>query len=108
MNPFNIADVRLLIKTNDTIIPTIGVQKSNDNFIIKRTRLFQAGVYPGVDYTVLQILKNGSTVNDTYLTLKPNYKLRDTLEREWPVSIRVNEIPVILTKGMVSGTLIVT
>jgi len=38
--------------------------------------------------------------NDVILSVRPVYPLIDELEREWPVSLRLNQAPYYLSKGM--------
>lgn len=53
--PNNIRDVRCLLYKGDTLVPVIGLQKSRRLFVSKRRGLFAAGVYPGVEYKLLNI-----------------------------------------------------
>ena len=53
--PNNIRDVRFLLSQGDTWVPVIGLQKSRSLFVSKRRSLFAAGVYPGVEYKLLNI-----------------------------------------------------
>ncbi|CAM9245991.1 unnamed protein product, partial [Choristocarpus tenellus] len=78
--------------------------------------LVDAGVYPGVEYRVLEVtLKNamseeqtslGSVLDasegafdagDVFLTLRPVYPLISRLERQWPVQLAARDVPVLLT-----------
>jgi len=53
--PNNIRDVRCLLSQGDTWVPVIGLQKSRSMFVSKRRSLFAAGVYPGVEYKLMNI-----------------------------------------------------
>ena len=59
--PNNIRDVRCLLSQGDTLVPVIGLQKSRSLFVSKRRGLFASGVYPGVEYKLINI-----TVPNTY------------------------------------------
>eukprot|EP00638_Chattonella_subsalsa_P001081 CAMPEP_0117751272 /NCGR_PEP_ID=MMETSP0947-20121206/10873_1 /TAXON_ID=44440 /ORGANISM="Chattonella subsalsa, Strain CCMP2191" /LENGTH=291 /DNA_ID=CAMNT_0005569615 /DNA_START=269 /DNA_END=1144 /DNA_ORIENTATION=+ len=96
------------MQVGDIIVPIIGQNK--EWFKIRRN-IFSKGVYPGVEYKVLQMESNGKLVNamndvdseeqlDVRITVKPIYPLVSELEREWPVSIQVSEVPIFITRGM--------
>ena len=60
-----------------TVIPTLARRwESSDAFIEKRTALFAAGLYPGVDYEILEAQPEDGTV-----TVKPIYRLDKKYER---------------------------
>ena len=110
----NIRDVRGKLSRFDRFVPVIGRKKDQD-FIEKRREMFRAGVYPGVEYRVLDIFleDNGvrrsiptlqnytvtSTSETVMLRVRPAYKLIPELERSWPVEVDAKSIPFILTRG---------
>ena len=70
---------------------------------------FPLTTIPGVDFKVIDIVsadgESYSQYDDSYtanisVVLKPAYKLIDDLERDWPVSIKFQDVPYVLTKGM--------
>jgi signal peptidase I len=113
----NIKDVRGKLSIYDKFVPVIGNKKNNTiPFLQKRQELFNAGVYPGVEYRVLAILVEGndgkmktlstlqnytSTTSDpnVVLVVRPAYPLIPELERDWPVDIEIKSIPFVLTRG---------
>ena len=72
---------------NRTVIPTLARPwESQASFREKRTQLFAAGLYPGVDYKILSLEKGTVTV-------RPAYPLVAKLEREWPVTVPTDLAP---------------
>jgi signal peptidase I len=84
----------------------------------QRPRMFELGVYPGVEYRIMRIrgpsarMKNGiyltspETTEDLFYSrpgalydLKPMYPLVRQLERPWPVTVSEMEIPRLYTPG---------
>jgi len=71
--------------------------------IADRPRMFQQGVYPGVEYRILRIIDPVGESDVFYgqngydYELKPIYPLVQQLERQWPVRINEKEIPKLLT-----------
>lgn len=109
----NIRDVRGKLSRFDRFVPVIGRRK-DQSFIEKRRQMFGAGVYPGVEYRVLEILvdDNGvtrsipsllnytlSSTESVVLRVRPAYKLIPELERPWPVDVEAKVIPFVLTRG---------
>eukprot|EP00986_Skeletonema_menzelii_P012408 scaffold6832_cov81-Skeletonema_menzelii.AAC.31 len=101
----NVADT---MKINDIVVPLC----SN---LDKRQRLAERGVYPGVEYKICDIDELGQASADTEqqsrsVSIRPAYPLRDYLERSWPVSVAVDDVPLWLAKatyeaGTAVGTL---
>ena len=119
-----IKDVRGELSKYDRFVPVIG---KNENFLKTRQELFNLGIYPGVEYRILDILLfNGnspislstlrnntlqgenkkdlssfSNIRQANITLlvRPAYPLIPQLERPWPVSIELQRIPYVLTRG---------
>ncbi|KAL7499268.1 hypothetical protein ACHAWT_006889 [Skeletonema menzelii] len=84
------------MKINDIVVPLC----SN---LDKRQRLAERGVYPGVEYKICDI-------DSRSVSIRPAYPLRDYLERSWPVSVAVEDVPLWLAKatyeaGTAVGTL---
>ena len=71
----------------------------------QRPLMFEVGAYPGVEYRILRIFSKhgyevfGSEPGAEY-ELKPIYPLVDQLERQWPVRVREEAIPKLLTANM--------
>ena len=68
----------------------------------ERPRMFQAGVYPGVEYRLLRIINEKDqdlfyNQPDVDYELKPIYPLVRQLERPWPVRIKEQDIPKLIT-----------
>lgn len=69
----------------------------------QRPRMFEVGAYPGVEYRILRIFdgENGNVVfysePGAEYELKPIYPLVDQLERPWPVRVKEEDIPKLLT-----------
>ncbi|KAL7581559.1 hypothetical protein ACA910_022122 [Epithemia clementina (nom. ined.)] len=78
----------------------------------ERPRMFQAGVYPGVEYRLLRIVRprkgndddDDDDENDLFYSqpnvdyeLKPIYPLVQQLERPWPVRVPERDIPKLIT-----------
>jgi len=121
-----IKDIRSRIRKYEKIVPVIGrliktpsssSSSSPSSFLEKRAALFEQGVYPGVEYRVVDILTGPRSGSDTgtittlegipldnkdgiILRLRPAYPLIPELERQWPVDINLKEIPVVLTRAM--------
>lgn len=119
----SIKDIRYTLSTNDRFVPVIGSslgrrgrRKSDGSkplsFLEKRTQLFDAGLYPGVEYRIKKILLNGESVssiqdvptdsntrNDIRFIVRPAYKLIPELERDWPVTVSLDDIPWCLSRG---------
>lgn len=57
-----------------------------------------------IDYDYNDIIDNDDITiindNDIILSVRPVYPLIDELERPWPISISLNQVPYYLTKGM--------
>lgn len=72
--------------------------------LIQRPRMFELGVYPGVEYRILRILKDGeerfTSCPGADYELKPIYPLVSQLERAWPVTVNEREIPRLYTPSM--------
>ena len=71
----------------------------------QRPLMFQAGAYPGVEYRIMRIFSKqgheifGSEPGAEY-ELKPIYPLVSQLERQWPVRVKEESIPKLLTANM--------
>jgi len=72
----------------------------------QRQRMFQQGVYPGVEYRILRVI-DPDTKKDVFYSqpsanyeLKPIYPLVDQLERPWPVRVNERDIPKLYTRNM--------
>ena len=103
--PSNIKDVRTKISKYDCIVPVVGKGRSSRPFMEVRAELFDYGVYPGVEYRILNIINSTNandniTDDDQILVVRPVYPLIRELERDWPVTIPTSKLPYILTKGM--------
>ena len=103
--PNNIKDVRTKISKYDCIVPVVGKGRSTRPFMEVRAELFDYGVYPGVEYRIINIINStnindNNTDNEQMLVVRPVYPLIRELERDWPVSIPISKLPYILTKGM--------
>jgi len=114
----SIKDCRLQIRKHEKIVPVVGrlvktSSSSPSSFLATRARLFQKGVYPGVEYRVVDIftsdeMESISSVQEAVekksktvvLRLRPAYPLIPELERPWPVDISLTDIPVVYTRGM--------
>lgn len=57
-----------------------------------RSRMMALGVYPGVDYVVEKAALEGGEV-----TLRPAYRLVPKLEREWPVTVPLSSIDLVVS-----------
>ena len=70
----------------------------------QRPQMFEQGAYPGVEYRILRILKNGeerfTSCPGAEYELKPIYPLVAQLERPWPVSVNEKDIPRLYTSSM--------
>jgi len=65
------------------VVPTLAKPwESRKAFRTARETLFAQGLYPGVDYEILERSEEERTV-----TVKPQYPLVAKLEREWPVTV---------------------
>ena len=132
----SIKDCRLQIRKHEKIVPVVGrlVKTSSSlpasSFLSTRARLFQLGVYPGVEYRVVDIFTSTSTSDDmdtdtdtesissvqeavekkskaVVLRLRPAYPLIPELERQWPIDISLSDIPVVYTRGMYNTVTVV-
>jgi hypothetical protein len=52
--PNAVEDIRCFLAVNDSFVPVIGVHKK-ETFVKLRSSLFRQGVYPGVEYKILDI-----------------------------------------------------
>jgi signal peptidase I len=72
--------------------------------LIQRPKMFEQGVYPGVEYRILRILKDGqerfTSCPGADYELKPIYPLVAQLERPWPVTVNEKDIPRLYTPSM--------
>ncbi|KAL3916872.1 MAG: hypothetical protein SGILL_004981, partial [Bacillariaceae sp.] len=63
----------------------------------QRPKMFEKGAYPGVEYRILRILKDGeerfTSCPGADYELKPIYPLVAQLERSWPVSVNERDLP---------------
>jgi signal peptidase I len=92
--PNNIKDMRKQLKVGSVFVPVIGQRYVEyDSFSEKRSDMFKKGVYPGVEFEVIDLTESGE------VTMKPIYPLIDSLEREWPVTVSLREIPWVLSRG---------
>mmetsp|Transcript_18212 Transcript_18212/g.41950 ORF Transcript_18212/g.41950 Transcript_18212/m.41950 type:complete len:624 (+) Transcript_18212:208-2079(+) len=70
----------------------------------QRPQLFEQGTYPGVEYRILRIIKNGeerfTSCPGAEYELKPIYPLVSQLERQWPVRVSEQDIPKLYTPSM--------
>ena len=71
----------------------------------QRPRMFEQGVYPGVEYRIMSISDpKGNdvfgSVPDGVYALKPIYNLVEQLERPWPVMVKEVDIPKLYTANM--------
>ncbi len=70
----------------------------------QRPQMFAQGTYPGVEYRILRILKDGqerfTSCPGAEYELKPVYPLVAQLERQWPVRVKENDIPKLYTPSM--------
>lgn len=70
----------------------------------ERPKLFEQGAYPGVEYRILRILKDGqerfTSCPGAEYELKPIYPLVAQLERQWPVTVNEKDIPRLYTPSM--------
>jgi signal peptidase I len=70
----------------------------------QRRRMMEIGAYPGVEYRIMRIFDEGeneifgSQPNCEY-EMRPIYPLVDQLERQWPVRVKEQEIPMLLTSN---------
>jgi signal peptidase I len=125
-SPLRIFDVRKILQLNVVFVPVIG---RNQNFTSIRNRMFNSGCYPGVDYILVDVvMKNNScadnityvrieqvnstmelceicdnyncSVSEVGLVVRPSYPLISQLEREWPITVNLSDIPYVITRGM--------
>lgn len=70
----------------------------------QRPKMFEQGTYPGVEYRILRILKDGeerfTSCPGAEYELKPVYALVPQLERQWPVRVSEASIPKLYTPSM--------
>ncbi|CEL94229.1 unnamed protein product [Vitrella brassicaformis CCMP3155] len=105
---FKFKDMRREIREGGDIVPLIGARPG---WAAIRENMFRKGVYPGVDYRVerIDVRANGDPIRDAVITVRPRYRLVDKLERQWPVTIAMSEVPIFLTPRMYNtATLIST
>ena len=81
--PNNIRDVRCLLSQGDTLVPVIGIQKSRSLFVSKRRGLFAAGVYPGVEYKLINITVPSTSTATTSSARNEVFTLQGLLGREF-------------------------
>jgi signal peptidase I len=83
--------------------------------------MFMKGIYPGVEYNIINVKVGEKEVDDlseyesglrsfgqmasseddvVQLTVKPIYPLIPQLERRWPITVNLTEVPIVLSKGM--------
>lgn len=101
----SIRDVREYLKIDDIFVPVIGRgnYQGLQSFIQTRQLLITSGIYPGVEYKILNtsISFNSSiNANQELWWIRPMYPLIEELEREWPVLITATIIPKVLSRGM--------
>jgi len=91
--------VRERVRTGRIVVPLL-------RRLSERPRMFQLGVYPGVEYRILRIA-DPSTDQDVFYhqpgadyELKPIYPLVSQLERPWPVRVNERDIPTLYTSNM--------
>jgi len=69
-----------------------------------RPKMFAQGTYPGVEYRILRILKDGqerfTSCPGAEYELKPVYPLVAQLERQWPITVSEEDIPRLYTPSM--------
>jgi signal peptidase I len=70
----------------------------------QRPKMFEQGTYPGVEYRILRILKDGqerfTSCPGAQYELKPVYPLVPQLERQWPIRVKEEDIPKLYTPSM--------
>ena len=86
------------VRVGKIVVPVLSKLK-------QRSRMFQLGAYPGVEYRIMRIFDpNGtevfSSVPGASYEIRPIYPLVDQLERPWPVVVNEAEIPKLLTANM--------
>eukprot|EP00978_Attheya_sp_CCMP212_P025491 scaffold82091_cov52-Attheya_sp.AAC.1 len=105
-------DEELLLLEHDTEMVRVGkVVVPVLRSLSQRNRMFQEGVYPGVEYRIMRIfdMQNGKgrevfgSVPGADYELKPVYPLVQQLERPWPVRVNEADIPKLFTAGMYNG-----
>ena len=86
-----------LVRTGKVIVPVL-------RRLGQRPQMFEIGAYPGVDYRILRILKDGkerfTSCPGADYELKPIYPLVSQLERPWPITVNEKEIPKVYTQSM--------
>jgi len=72
-------------KEGQVVVPTLATRRWRTSAEWKQARadMFSAGLYPGVDYVVVQRAGGRKML----LSVKPTYPLIARLEREWPVVV---------------------
>lgn len=71
-----------------TVVPTLAQGwESSEFFRTKRDKMFDAGLYPGVDYLIEEVGSNSTVV------VRPIYPLKKILERSWPVTVSISLAP---------------
>lgn len=112
-------DIRRGIRVGQVVIPTtlsgptgpttLAGSKGGD-WRSTRDRMFQIGAYPGVEYRIMGMKdrSTGSTLfkvpgegdSQVDVIMRPIYPVVKVLEREWPVTVRMDEVPCFLTQAM--------
>ena len=110
----SITDVRFKLARFDRFVPVIGTQQRKASsvpplpFLEKRQQMFNLGIYPGVEYRIKSIMHRNESIEatsgldsdeDVLLEIRPAYKLIKELERDWPVTIPLKQIPWCLSRG---------
>jgi signal peptidase I len=84
------------VRVGKVVVPVLGLGQ--------RPRMMALGAYPGVEYRILRILKDGeerfTSCPGADYELKPIYPLVAQLERPWPVTVNEREIPKLFTASM--------
>jgi signal peptidase I len=124
-SPKDIKDIRLELALHDRFVPVIGNKKTGMPFFARRQLLFDMGSYPGVEYRIRAIVSKSSSSSgggdgnytsyssvreamaatsrmegeDISLVIRPAYPLIKELERDWPVEVKLADIPYCLSRG---------
>jgi signal peptidase I len=93
---FNVHDTEK-VRVGKIVVPILSK-------LSQRPKMFEQGAYPGVDYRILRILKDGqerfTSCPGADYELKPIYPLVAQLERPWPVTVNEKDIPRLYTPSM--------